>query len=39
MLGGNEFWGFAAAPYVAIIGITVISIICLITARLFATKI
>ncbi|SMQ86694.1 hypothetical protein SAMN05444673_6694 [Bacillus sp. OV166] len=39
MLEMNEFWGFAAAPYVAIIGITVISIICLVTARLFVTKI
>lgn len=39
MLEMNGFWGFAAAPYVAIIGITVISIICLVTARLFVTKI
>ncbi len=39
MLGMNDFWGFASAPYVAIIMITVISIICLITARLFTTKI
>lgn len=35
----NEFWGFASAPYVAIIGIAVLSIICLIVARLYVTKI
>lgn len=39
MLEANEFWGFAFAPYAAIIGITVISIICLVMARLFVTKV
>lgn len=39
MLEMSEFWGFAAAPYLSIIGITVMSSICLAIARLYVTKI
>ncbi len=35
----SGFWGFASAPYLSIIGITVMSSICLTIARSYVTKI
>ena len=34
----SEFWGFAFAPCLSIIGIPVLSLLCLCIARTYVTK-
>lgn len=34
----SDYWGFAFAPYLSIIGIPVLSLLCLYIARSYVTK-
>lgn len=35
MLEVSDFWGFSLAPYISIIGITVLALLCLFIARTY----
>ncbi|MET3322269.1 UNVERIFIED_ORG: hypothetical protein ABIC97_005405 [Peribacillus simplex] len=39
MLEMSEFWGFAFAPYLSIIGIPALSLLCLYIARSYVIKV
>ncbi|MBA9027152.1 hypothetical protein HNP81_002442 [Peribacillus huizhouensis] len=34
----SEFWGFSLAPYISIVGITILALFCLFIARTYVKK-